>query len=487
MRNQTFRLLGGAILPLLLLASCRASADQKVKASLERVAKDWSQTIRASQVLPVYPLTEDLQPGDVFAVQVPLGEQQRIYRERGFLPLDQHVVRLPIPAKSSGVAEPSDPKAAASAEQDDSAPFKAELSYERFYTNAYLEGTFLGSPHPRPGWPPSSGTLNGTESDPSGEASRNGDAGDGGFVPMPAAAFPTYNFEVNRSQGLRLALPISGVPFGLGLMGASRARGSVTLRDAYTYGMDIAPLYGRLKQWWMDKEVREAFEQVGRQFSGEVYLRVVNRVYLVRGVSVALQNTSTEGLGADAGVAPELRLLNLATEDPEQWKESSQAFAQTMRALSAGLNPAQTGGSVRLVQASQRSVALEEQFPRPLVIGYLGFDVPVHGDELGVPVPSFSRLEDLATSGEDGWEIETEGTDQYLPELLELFLALGADWVSSDPGKNGLVTVKGWFGDSSRATLAQSVLDDLMADKGNDWYRGEDLLERARDLRTLWE
>jgi len=36
---------------------------------LERVAKDWCLTIRASQVIPVYPLTEDLQPGDVFLVQ----------------------------------------------------------------------------------------------------------------------------------------------------------------------------------------------------------------------------------------------------------------------------------------------------------------------------------------------------------------------------------------------------------------------------------
>jgi hypothetical protein len=30
-------------------------------------------TIRASQVVPVYPLTEDLQPGEVFLVQLPVG------------------------------------------------------------------------------------------------------------------------------------------------------------------------------------------------------------------------------------------------------------------------------------------------------------------------------------------------------------------------------------------------------------------------------
>ena len=51
-----------------LLCGCRTTESQ-----LARVAKDWCLTIRSSQVLPVYPLTEDLQPGDVFAVQTPLG------------------------------------------------------------------------------------------------------------------------------------------------------------------------------------------------------------------------------------------------------------------------------------------------------------------------------------------------------------------------------------------------------------------------------
>lgn len=38
---------------------------------LENVAKDWCLTIRASQVMPVYPLREDVQPGDCFLVSVP--------------------------------------------------------------------------------------------------------------------------------------------------------------------------------------------------------------------------------------------------------------------------------------------------------------------------------------------------------------------------------------------------------------------------------
>jgi hypothetical protein len=51
-----------------LLGGC-ASAERQV----QQAAKDWCMTIRGSQVIPVYPLTEDIQPGDIFLVQVPIG------------------------------------------------------------------------------------------------------------------------------------------------------------------------------------------------------------------------------------------------------------------------------------------------------------------------------------------------------------------------------------------------------------------------------
>ena len=66
------------------------------KLELEKVAKDWCLTIRASQVIPVYPLTEDIQPGDVFLVTTPVGKQAKRYNERGFLPLDNLMTRLDV-------------------------------------------------------------------------------------------------------------------------------------------------------------------------------------------------------------------------------------------------------------------------------------------------------------------------------------------------------------------------------------------------------
>ena len=84
------------ILILVLLVGFLAGcATQKMSGDqLARVAKDWSLSIRASQVIPVYPLTEDLQPGDVFLVQTPIEEQVKVYLDKGFLPLENLVTRL---------------------------------------------------------------------------------------------------------------------------------------------------------------------------------------------------------------------------------------------------------------------------------------------------------------------------------------------------------------------------------------------------------
>jgi hypothetical protein len=48
-------------------------------------ACDWSMVIRASQIMAVYPLTEDLVPGDVFLVQTPIEVQAVQLNERGKL------------------------------------------------------------------------------------------------------------------------------------------------------------------------------------------------------------------------------------------------------------------------------------------------------------------------------------------------------------------------------------------------------------------
>src|SRR5258708_4045565 len=141
-----FRILFTGVCALFLGACCTSK-----KCQLEHIAKDWCMTIRASQVIPVYPLTEDIQPGDVFLVQVPIDRQQEVYDDKGFLPLDNHIARL----------NPN--------------------GYTNFYRNSFFaEGNDVLLPHE---WiRPKSTNLHSWE-------------------PAPHSAFPSYSFSVRRGAG----------------------------------------------------------------------------------------------------------------------------------------------------------------------------------------------------------------------------------------------------------------------------------------------
>src|SRR5438552_1955180 len=84
----------GLLVSIYCLGGC--ISPQEKEAQLTEVAKGWCRNIRASQVLPVYPLTEDVQVGDVFIVQRPVEDEVNLYNEKGFLPLGHHLVRLSV-------------------------------------------------------------------------------------------------------------------------------------------------------------------------------------------------------------------------------------------------------------------------------------------------------------------------------------------------------------------------------------------------------
>jgi hypothetical protein len=319
----------------LLLSACATPTPQ-----LERVAKDWCLTIRASQVLPVYPMNEDVEPGDVFLVETPLKDQTRVYADKGFLPLDQLVTRL------------------------------RGLPYDAFYKDGFFKRDFGNAPHD----PPASSSTP---------------------LPAPRVAFPSYSFTVDRRAGLKLALPLSGVPVGLGLLGATQAQGSVTIRDAYTYAVDGEALARKLYAWWKtDADVRKTFGAIVRDTGRPVYLRVVTRVFVARGVTVSLVNLDRVEAGAEAGVPPQIALGKVAMDDPDMAPKAAAAYRDALATI--GGPP---GGAVRLTQASARAVTMDEDFDRALVIGYLAFDVRVFEDgSLSAPVPAFATLEEDSTS-----------------------------------------------------------------------------------------
>jgi hypothetical protein len=343
---------------ILCLALTVGCATKLRNQELEAVAKDWSMVIRASQVIPVYPLTEDLQPGDVFLVQVPIDRQQEIYRQRGFLPLDNLVLRV-------------NPR-----------------GYQPFYRNSFAVGddqTPLPMHWLRPG-------------------------AENAWGVAPKATFPSYSFSVRSGGGFNVAVPVQGVPVGLSLLGGGAAAGTITIADARTYGIDTVSVHEDVARWARDN--RSFLQNFASNGERRNYLRVVSRVYLAGTLNVSLQSTRNVGLTASGGVPKPVPLDNVVPTPGsdvsavtlESYKNNvstlNRMIEEALKVASNGTSQILPGGTVKVVSASARSISLNETFARPLVVGYLGFDIPIlAGGMLGAPIPTHAALEGRVGGG----------------------------------------------------------------------------------------
>jgi len=343
---------GGVILPVLVIALL-CGCDTTKQAQLEKAAKEWCATIRASQVIPVYPLTEDIQPGDIYLVQCPIDKQQKIYEKRGYLPLDNHLDRL----------NPS--------------------NYANFYSHNFLKGKqdmMLPADWIRP-----EGSVSNT------------------WLSAPNAAFPSYSFSVQRGAGINLAFPVEGVPVGLSLLGSDAAEGTVIIKNAHTLGVDTISLYQQLKSWSSTNYEFLSYFGAGNKPN---YLRVVSRIYTVGYVDISLRDTSSHSGGLDVGAAKPVNLLapqlmQGTNADSTTIRSNFMAGNDALQALMTNALSAKDtagnllpGGSLRLTAASGRTISMRETFNPPLTIGYIGFDCAIERDgRIGPPVPTFSLLD----------------------------------------------------------------------------------------------
>lgn len=342
----------------LCLVGCRSfekRADKKKAAQLSRVAKDWCLTIRASQVLPAYPLTEDLQVGDIFLVSTPLEEEVHNLEEDGFLPLDNVIARL----------QPS--------------------GWQQFYNGAYNVNDTSALPKqwqfptPAPAAAPFTA-----------------------WNVAPGAAFPSYTFQIKSGSGASLAIPIQSVPVGLSLLQTSDAYGTVNIASASTYGLPITTLTPQVESWAnANQDFLKQYAPRTRTSHGKTeekpnYIRVVYRVYVAGGVNVSLISNQSRGFRGDAGATIKPPTLFDAGATTDQVNAASN-YSQILQSISQSVAAATPGASVQLASVSSRAVAMNETFPRPLVIGYLAFDVEILSDgHLGPPLPTHARV-----SGED--------------------------------------------------------------------------------------
>jgi hypothetical protein len=353
MNKRIFGLWFGWILVGLLgpvaVCGCKTTKQEQ----LETAARDWCATIRASQVIPVYPLTEDIQPGDIFLVQLPVDQQQKLYKQRGYLPLDNHLDRL------------------------------NPVSYPNFYSHNFLHSQ-------------SNVDLLSEWIRPNGHRTNS-------WLEAPNAAFPTYSFSVQKGAGINLAFPVEGVPVGLSLLGTDAAEGSVIIKNAHTVGVDTISVHGQLKDW------AEANADFLRYFSSSKhpnYLRVVTRIYTVGSVDISLRDASSRSGGLDAGAAKPVNLLmpqlmQGTNADPVTVRSNFVAGNSALQEILTSALGAKDaagnllpGGSLRLTAASGRTISMRETFDPPLTIGYIGFDCKIdRGGHLGQPIPTFSLLD----------------------------------------------------------------------------------------------
>lgn len=364
----------------LCLGGCR-SLEQRREDQLARVARDWCLTIRASQVLPVYPLTEDLQVGDVFLVSTPIEEEVHELEKNGFLPLDNVIARL----------QPT--------------------GWQTFYNGAYgvADGSVLPRqwqfPEPVPAAPPL--TAWGT---------------------APGAAFPSYTFQVKAGQGATLAIPIQSVPVGLSLLQTGDAYGSVNISNASTYGLPISVLAPQINAWAADNRdflrqygPRTTTDRKGRQKIEQHYVRMVYRVYVAGGVNVSLMDNESRGGRLDAGASNAVGLFDAG--NTAEAANAAANYASLLSSLSKSVSAATPGANVTIASASSRGVAMNETFPRPLVVGYLGFDLPIDDQgRLGPPMPTHARVtgENVAAGS------AVFGSDSNADELRA--------WLETEPG-----------------------------------------------------
>jgi hypothetical protein len=195
-------------------------------------------------------------------------------------------------------------------------------------------------------------------------------------------------------------------------MNSGKASGTVTISDAYTFGLDNVRLSNMVESWGTAK--RALLRQYAPHQGRSHFLRVISRVYVAGQVSVTVNNDEATSGQVSGGADKPVELLGIVQGQTD--KNYSDAIEAINKLVSDNL----PGGKVKIATASSRSVTLSETFARPLVIGYVGFDMPIlDGGRLGAPISTLAQLTEGST-------IPTHSVDnQYrIASLSHMYKAL---------------------------------------------------------------
>jgi len=136
-------------------------------------------------------------------------------------------------------------------------------------------------------------------------------------------------------------------------------------------------------------------------------------VYAAGAMNVEVVGAEGYGVGATAGVS---KLVDALTAgDTEEAKKITSGING---ALDQSKGVGGTGGSLRFVTGSTTSVTLQQTFNRPLVLGYVGFDLPILDEgALGAPVDTNLKIQKPRAQAM-GEPIQF-GADEYSDAIFE--------------------------------------------------------------------
>ncbi|HVR41496.1 MAG TPA: hypothetical protein VMU84_20545, partial [Thermoanaerobaculia bacterium] len=185
---------------------------------------------------------------------------------------------------------------------------------------------------------------------------------------------------------------------GLSVLHTASAYGSVNIVNASTYGLAITELNPQIDQWAVKNRQflrqygpRAVQDKKGKPKTESSYVRIVYRVFVAGGVNVSLVSDESTGARGDAGASKATTLFDAG--DSTTAVNAANNYKQVLSALNTSIASTALGANVQIASASSRSVAMDETFPRPLVIGYLAFDRQItDGGFLGPPIPTQARV-----------------------------------------------------------------------------------------------
>ncbi len=343
------------LLIVMLLFISEGCATRTARKHMEGVAKGWSETVRASQVIPVYPMSEDVHVGDVYLVRSSIAKQHAEYRASGFLALQHRQVRLPY------------------------------TNYSKVYFDGYWEDEYGSVPHKALTY------TNQTQPASANSSVSNNSAPVFTLANAARVAFPTYSFAAQSGYGLSAAFPVEGIPVALSFLGTDQVNGSVIISDARTYSGDLEQLFSMLSAWAKDTNSLQHLKSAALSASPTpVYLRVVTRVYMAREIAMSLNKFRSRGGSGDVGTSSGIRLAN----EDGSFNTNYIGVLNALNANRAALDAlTKVGASGQFVSIGDTSIGLKQSFDRQLVFGYIGFDVQVYENgDIGFPIPTFQHL-----------------------------------------------------------------------------------------------